>query len=83
MNELIFFHKDVYNYKNQTIIMWEFIKINDEYYIIKNIFNQKLIEINNNNYFQCINNIESYNFNKNYNFQKQFLFAFKKFHKIY
>ena len=78
MNELIFFHKDVYNYKNQTIIMWEF---NNENYIIKNIFNQKLIEINNNNYFQCINNIESYNFNKNYNFPKQFLFAFKKFYK--
>lgn len=82
-NQLVFFPRYFYKNLNQTKMMWEFIQINEteNYYLIKNIFNKNLIEINNNKDFQCTRNIESYNFNISFSLQKRFIFRITKYYE--
>lgn len=67
----------------KTKLYWNIIKIIDSLYIIQNEFNQKYIEVYNNNFLQCSNNITFILENKNFilNNSKMFVFSFFKLYE--
>ena len=66
---------------NNNKVIWNIIKISDEKYLIKNINNEKYLEINNYGLI-CINSIESQNIT-NKQIKNNYIFNFIKLYELY